>query len=699
MSASEPPVLDGKYEILGRIREGGMGAIYKVRHRLLDEIRVVKVIRPKIASDEEMRNRFLREARLATRLKHANVLTFHDFALGADGTAYMVLEYIDGVNLGEMLRTSGVPPFPLALSIGHQLLAALAYLHGKGIVHRDISPDNAMVFQEGDEIRLKLIDLGIARSLGGEDQLTVEGVFVGKLRYSPPERFAGSKPGPADVRSDLYSVGCVFYEVLTGVSPFAREDAASMVHAHIAGKPTPFEESDPSGRVPPPLRELLLKALAPRVEDRPQTAAAMLEPLAKIERDRGLPAGAAEARRYFAAALAARPVEATARAGSDSARDLAGLGFASGGAWPTGDAPSLPGSTSPTREVERPTTATGVLAPDVPLPHGGGSPQQTLPPPVPPPRPRPLPQEPEPAPSPGAGSRTRGGPSAVVVAATAALVLFSFAAGIFALRERLGLVSRPTAGAKEAEPLATAPATAAATAVAAPTAVPAAAPVATPPALATETPASAPAALPTAAAASVPISPPPPMPRARPASPAEAVKVAAAVPGASAPTAPRRPEDAGTGTPSRSGAIFCILVEKTSFEQGVTRGTPEGFAPGPEAFRAARPDAGRVRIEVAVLPQHPKEGEPFEIVARLVNGGDLSMRIDRVEELVLQPRPGFTGVEGMRLPADLDVGGSLEIYRFRGVLTGGRTYQKELRVVDSVKDSWRTAVRLVPCSD
>ena len=158
--------IEGKYEILEKIREGGMGAIYKVRHRLLDEIRVVKVMRPQIADSEDQQRRFLREARAAIRLRHPNIAQLYDFAVEADGIAYMVMEFIDGVTLQEMLAKNGPPPLDLTLEIARQSLEALGYLHAHGYVHRDVSPDNLMLTQDVDgQPQVKLIDLGIAKDL------------------------------------------------------------------------------------------------------------------------------------------------------------------------------------------------------------------------------------------------------------------------------------------------------------------------------------------------------------------------------------------------------------------------------------------------------------------------------------------------------------------------------------------------------
>src|SRR6476659_1715349 len=138
-------LLEGKYEILDRLREGGMGTIYRVRHRLLDEVRVIKVMRPHAVADKDLKRRFFEEARTATRLKHPNICTILDFALDDEGTAYLVMEFIDGVNLSELLGVKGPPGIALALEIAHQTLLALGYLYRRNVVHRDIAPDNIMV--------------------------------------------------------------------------------------------------------------------------------------------------------------------------------------------------------------------------------------------------------------------------------------------------------------------------------------------------------------------------------------------------------------------------------------------------------------------------------------------------------------------------------------------------------------------------
>jgi serine/threonine-protein kinase len=261
--------IEGKYEILEKLREGGMGAIYKVRHRLLDELRVVKVIRSNVgatAAAPDAGDRFLREARVAIRLRHPNIAQLHDYAIADDGNAYIVMELIDGCTLQDVLRRHGPPPVPLTLEVARQSLKALGYLHRQKIVHRDVSPDNLMLTRDSDgHAQVKLIDLGIAKAFGGGAGLTTTGIFLGKPRYAAPEQFSGAG---IDARGDLYSFGVVFYELLTGRCPIAGNDPASFMAGHLLRPPLSFAESDPEGKLPQTLRELLLKTLAKEPDQR-----------------------------------------------------------------------------------------------------------------------------------------------------------------------------------------------------------------------------------------------------------------------------------------------------------------------------------------------------------------------------------------------------------------------------------------------
>lgn len=295
--------IDGKYEILEKLREGGMGAIYKVRHRLLDEIRVVKVIRSAVAGHPDAGERFLREARVAIRLRHPNIAALHDFAIAADGSAYIVMEFIDGSTLQEILDRHGRPPLPLTLEIARQSLRALGYLHRQKIVHRDVAPDNLMLTRDVDgHAQVKLIDLGIAKAFEeAAAGLTSTGVFLGKPRYASPEQFGGTG---LDARSDLYSFGIVLYELLTGRCPILGSDPPSYMAGHLLRPPVDFAESDPEARVPSAVREAVLRSLAKRPEDRFASAEEFVWALTLIQDELALP-GAAE----LEAILRPRPIE------------------------------------------------------------------------------------------------------------------------------------------------------------------------------------------------------------------------------------------------------------------------------------------------------------------------------------------------------------------------------------------------------
>jgi tRNA A-37 threonylcarbamoyl transferase component Bud32 len=296
------PRIDPKYEIVRKLREGGMGAIYLVRHRLLDELRVVKVLRSQLNTDEDLRQRFLREAKTAIQLRHPNIAQLYDFSVDEEGNASIVLEYIDGVTLEEFGRRPEARHLQLDLSIAQQALRAIGFLHRKGFVHRDIAPDNLMLTRDVDgEPLVKLIDLGIVKILrGGEGKGTATSLYLGKPRYSSPEQLTSPE---IDARADLYSFGVMLYELVTGCYPIRGHDLPSLIAAHLHMEPVSFDVSDPESRLPEELRGLLLACMAKEPAGRPASAEELAARLAEI--GRGLPAPeAGEAARLIDAARA-----------------------------------------------------------------------------------------------------------------------------------------------------------------------------------------------------------------------------------------------------------------------------------------------------------------------------------------------------------------------------------------------------------
>jgi serine/threonine-protein kinase len=247
-----------------------MGEIFLVHHRLLDERRVVKVMRPQLAGRDSQRRRFQREAQTVTKLRHPNIALCHDFVVDSAGTGYMVMEFVDGINLRDLLAARGPLPPPLAVEIAVQTLGALGYLHKRGIIHRDISPENIMLSRDEEGLaQAKIIDLGIAKTQHG-DEATATDVFIGKLRYSSPEQLKSSVP--IDGRSDLYSLAAVLYELLTGRPAFGGNSLPAIVAAHMETGPEPFESTDPGDRIAAPVRHALRRGLSRAREDRYETA-------------------------------------------------------------------------------------------------------------------------------------------------------------------------------------------------------------------------------------------------------------------------------------------------------------------------------------------------------------------------------------------------------------------------------------------
>ncbi len=274
-----------KYEMVGKLREGGMGAIYLVRHKLLGEFRVVKVLRSQLEADQEFAKRFVREAQTLIRVRHSHIAQLYDFFADEAGNAAMVMEYIAGIDLRELLRRHGPPSLGLGVEIALQALEAIGFLHRRQMVHRDISPDNLMLSQDADGKPLvKLIDLGIVKALEAEGTgLTSTGMFIGKVRYASPEQFKGAEGATLDQRSDLYSFGVVFYELLTGRLPVVGDTASALIAAHLYHPPLGFEVTDPQGRVPVELRQLVMDLLAKEPSSRPASAEAVQARLRSLQ--------------------------------------------------------------------------------------------------------------------------------------------------------------------------------------------------------------------------------------------------------------------------------------------------------------------------------------------------------------------------------------------------------------------------------
>jgi len=266
-------LLEGKYEILGQLEEDGPGEVYKVRHLFLDEIRLVRVVRPGAALDREVGASHLDEARAAMRLRHPHIAQLHDFSLDDEGNAVIVLEAIEGLRLDVALRDLGPPPVGLALEIAQQALRALGYLHRGGRVHRDVAPERLMLTRDVDGRPLvRWTDLGISRLLAGdEEDMPMAGLFTAHPRRAAPEQFGAGSREP-DARSDLYSFGLLLYELLTGRFPVSGDDPFSWMAGHLSARPLDFAASDPRDRLPADLRELVLEMLAKDPAERAASA-------------------------------------------------------------------------------------------------------------------------------------------------------------------------------------------------------------------------------------------------------------------------------------------------------------------------------------------------------------------------------------------------------------------------------------------
>jgi beta-lactam-binding protein with PASTA domain/tRNA A-37 threonylcarbamoyl transferase component Bud32 len=285
-------LFDGRYRIVRKLGTGGMANVYLAEDEVLGRRVAIKILNDRHAGDDQFVERFRREAKNAASLSHPNIVSIYDRG-EAEGTYYIAMEYLDGRSLKELIVARGPAPVNVAIDYARQILGAIRFAHRHGIVHRDIKPHNVLVDAEG---RLKVTDFGIARA--GVSQMTEAGSIIGTAQYLSPEQAKGA---PVDQTSDLYSVGVVLYELLTGVVPFSGDTPVEIAMKHLSSMPEP--PSAKRAEVPRDLDLVVLRALAKDPADRYQSAEEMDADLARVARGAAVSPATEEA----ATAIISRP--------------------------------------------------------------------------------------------------------------------------------------------------------------------------------------------------------------------------------------------------------------------------------------------------------------------------------------------------------------------------------------------------------
>lgn len=256
-------ILDSKYKLLASLGQGGMGSVFRAQRLHIGDEVAVKLLHHDLVREKQALERFRREARAAAMIRHPNVVSIHDFN---DGTSevtepYIVMELVQGVSLGDLLRRDGRMKPIRAVRLMHGICAGVGVAHRQGLLHRDLKPDNVIVVppsHEGDEETAKVVDFGLAkvRDVAASTALTHSGAVIGTLYYMSPEQCSGEE---LDARADVYSLGAMFYEMLTGVPPFRSNNLAGLIAKHLHEPPPPFPKSL---EISPALESVCARALA-----------------------------------------------------------------------------------------------------------------------------------------------------------------------------------------------------------------------------------------------------------------------------------------------------------------------------------------------------------------------------------------------------------------------------------------------------
>ena len=271
--------LAGKYRIDARLNEGGMGTVYKGCHVLMDKTVAIKVLRPSLAADEKIVARFSREARAASKISHPNALTVTDFGEDESGHVFLVMEFLSGRTLKQLVRDEGPLPLQRVVDITRQIADALNAAHAQGVVHRDLKSDNIMLVDTMSGDHAKVLDFGIAKINEPEGKadtgLTAPNLVIGTPQYMSPEQC--SQDSEIDARSDIYSLGVILFEMLVGHVPFSGDSPTMVMMKHLQ-EPVP-SVLDERNDVPPAVGRVVARAMAKVPDNRYKTATELIEDL------------------------------------------------------------------------------------------------------------------------------------------------------------------------------------------------------------------------------------------------------------------------------------------------------------------------------------------------------------------------------------------------------------------------------------